>query len=243
MTTPPHPPGIAKVTFFAAFTLVVLGIAAGVCFFLLPFYGRTEAQFLQSEAMASYLGGQDNQAIAELSQAIQLDPKNAQSYSYRGLAYSHKEDYDPAISDFTQALQLDPQNEQVLFDCGYAYEKKTDFKDALDIYHKAVTFHPKSALAYNDYAWLLATCPQSEFRDGKKAVEYATKACDLSEWKDAPSLDTLAAADAEVGDFDGAVKWEIVAMASTGFSDNDAAGAKVRLALYQSHQPYHRNDE
>jgi Flp pilus assembly protein TadD len=244
MTTPhPNPAGIAKVTFFFAFALVVLGIAVGLSYLLLPLYEKFEAQVLLGEAMSGYLQGQDNHAVAELNQAIQLDPKNIQAYYYRGLIHAKKEDYDPAIADFNQALQLDPQNEQILFDCGLAYENKSDFKGALDIYNKAVTFHPKSALAYNDYAWLLATCPQADLRDGRKAVEYATKACTLSQWKDAPSLDTLAAADAEVGDFDSAVKWENVAMASAGFSENDAAGAKVRLALYQSHQPYHRADQ
>jgi tetratricopeptide (TPR) repeat protein len=244
MTTPhPNPQGIAKVTFFFAFTIIALGIAAGLCYVLIPFYAGIESRVLLGEGMSTYIQGQDNHAIAELNQAVALDPKNAQAFYYRGLTYSRKEDYDHAVADFNRAIQLNPQDEQVLYDCGLAYENKSDFKNALDIYNKAVTLHPQSALANNDYAWLLATCPQADIRDGKKAVEYATKACTLSNWKDAPSLDTLAAADAEVGDFNGAVKWEIVAMASSGFSENDAAGAKVRLALYQSHQPYHRADQ
>ena len=49
----------------------------------------------------------------------------------------------------------------------------------------------------NDLAWLLATAPDARFRDGPRAVEHATRACELSGWRDAAALDTLAAAYAE----------------------------------------------
>ena len=44
--------------------------------------------------------------------------------------------------------------------------------------------------------------------NGKQAVEYANKACDLTGWKNANYLSTLAAAYAEVGNFDEATKWQ-----------------------------------
>jgi hypothetical protein len=52
-------------------------------------------------------------------------------------------------------------------------------------------------------------------------------------------VDTLAAAYAEIGDYDNAIKWETKYLESLSLSPSDASDGQARLALYQSHQPYH----
>jgi tetratricopeptide (TPR) repeat protein len=115
------------------------------------------------------------------------------------------------------------------------FEKEGDYANEIDWYTKAIQLDKESPKAYNYLAWLLATCPKAEFRNGTKAVEQATKACELSEWKNMSIIDTLAAAYAESGDFDKAVKWESKVL--DAYPSNDSI--KTRLALYQKHQPYH----
>ena len=94
-------------------------------------------------------------------------------------------------------------------------------------------------IASNTLAWLLATCPEDRFRDGKKAVAAATRACELTRWKNAEVLDTLAAADAEAGDFDAAVKWQLKALGLMGKDDEPGRKAMdARLVLYRAKKPY-----
>ena len=59
----------------------------------------------------------------------------------------------------------------------------------------------------SNLAWLLATSDNQKVRDPKRAVELATHACELSEFKDWTCLNTLATCCAENQDIDAALKW------------------------------------
>ena len=88
-------------------------------------------------------------------------------------------------------------------------------------------------------SWILATCPDDSVRDGAKAVRYAIRACELTEWENAEYLDTLAAAYAEAGDFLAAVKWQKKAMQPLGESeDRTRTRFQSRLELYRAKKPY-----
>jgi SLT domain-containing protein len=52
-------------------------------------------------------------------------------------------------------------------------------------------------------------------------------------------IDTLAAAYAEAGDFNNAVKWETQFLAMQNIDAGNHSDAQDRLALYQAKQPYH----
>jgi len=183
--------------------------------------------------------GENDKAIADLSQAILLNPNDELAYANRSAAYSVKGEYDKVIADASQAIQLDPNLTKIYVCRGSAYSEKGDYDKAILDCSQAILLNPEFARAYNNFAWLMATCPQATFRDGRKAVEYATKACDLTQWKEPFTLGTLAAACAEAGDFENAVKWENQQLATPGLNASDIADAQKRLALYQARQPYH----
>jgi hypothetical protein len=76
-------------------------------------------------------------------------------------------------------------------------------------------------------------------RNGKQALQAATKACDLAEFKDADALESLAAAQAELGKFDEAVHSQTKAIAiMTAEKDETLADAQARLKLYKSRKPF-----
>ena len=49
------------------------------------------------------------EALAELSQAIQLDPNAAHAYNARGYVYLRQHDYQHALADFNDAIRLNPK--------------------------------------------------------------------------------------------------------------------------------------
>jgi Flp pilus assembly protein TadD len=93
----------------------------------------------------------------------------------------------------------------------------------------------------NNLAWLLAISPNEKLRNGKEAVELARRACELSDWKDPSFIGTMAAASAEVGNFDDAVKWQRKSL-ELGVPEIEVEQAHRRLKLYEQRKPFHENE-
>ena len=80
--------------------------------------------------------------------------------------------------------------------------------------------------------------PDPDVRNGQRARECATRACELTEWAEAGFLDTLATACAECGEFDDAIKWQEKAMEKLPADDADKqADYQSRLELYEQRKP------
>jgi tetratricopeptide (TPR) repeat protein len=120
---------------------------------------------------------------------------------------------------------------------GWLRAAKGEYDPAIADYTEAIRLDPGQATPFSSRAWLWATCPEARYRDGKRAVASATRACELSGWTDAYHLDTLAAASAEAGDFAKAVAHQRKANALYP-SDEDRRKGEARLALYQGGKPY-----
>lgn len=126
------------------------------------------------------LYSQDNrptQAIKIFDQVIKTNQDYWEAYRLRGDTRLGLGDHENAIKDFESALELAPEAEQ-----------------------------DRSGIL-NNLSWVLSTTPNDAIRDGKRALEYAIEACKLTDYKAPHILSTLAAAHAEVGEFDQAVEW------------------------------------
>ncbi len=184
--------------------------------------------------------GKLDAALDDFTEAIRIDPRLAMAYTNRGNVWQAKGEYDRALADYDEAIRLDRKGSWAVNNRGHAWGMKKDYARALADYDEAIRLHPKNPEPYNNRAWEWATCPNPQFRDGKKAVESARKACELSLWNDANHLGTLAAACAEAGDFDQAVTWELAAIKLPALDENEKKGRQERLALYRARKPYRR---
>ncbi len=172
-------------------------------------------------------------AISEYTDLIQLYPGDWKAYYSRAQVYTSVEDFDRAIADFTEGIRLQP-----VF-LGYylramAYRKKNDFAKTIADLSASCELFPQFAPAADALAWHFATCPVPELRNARKAIEYATKACQIAEWAEPGFIDTLAAAHAEAGDFTEAIRWQKRVMELV--SEKNAIGVKScreRIKLFE----------
>jgi tetratricopeptide (TPR) repeat protein len=149
-----------------------------------------------------------------------------------------QKDYDKAIADYTQAIRFDREDVLALVDRASAEHGKGDDARALADLTEAIRLKPDRSEALVARAWLLATSPSAKLRDGKQAVLDATKACKLTRDREAYPMGALAAALAERGDFEQAVKYQQRAQALYKSRD-DVAEGRERLELYKARAPYH----
>lgn len=105
-----------------------------------------------------------------------------------------------------------------------SHVRNGEYATAARVYEEAIQMKPESTdvsrsrarrWVQNNLAWLLATAPDSAVRDGARALALAEQ---LVAWRrdDAAYLDTFAAAYAELGRFDDAVKTQRAAVDRLG---------------------------
>jgi tetratricopeptide (TPR) repeat protein len=204
----------------------------------------TEAIRLDPKCVIAYSGrgairetrGEHDKAIEDYSEAIWLEPVAISAYYHRGLVWHSKKEYAKAIVDYNVVLRLDPRNVAAYNSRSLARRAMKEYSRAVADCDEAIGIAPDDPAAYDHRAWIWATCPDARQRDGKKAVESATKACELTGWKNAGYLATLAAACAEAGDFESALKWQTRANSLVSDPAERRTGAE-RLKLYQERKP------
>jgi tetratricopeptide (TPR) repeat protein len=193
-------------------------------------YARSARAWLNLRKLAA--------ALADSETAIRLDPACSLAYATRGCVWLDRGKLDVALADFDEAHRLDPRNALAHLGRGVVRESRKDYGNALADYDEANRLDPTMVLAHNGSAWIRATCPDASLRDGRKAVASATRACELTKWQVATLIDTLAAAYAEAGDFDAAVKWQ--AKANAMFPEgHEKTDGEACLKLYRARTAFH----
>ncbi len=175
-------------------------------------------------------------AIQDYTQAIRLAPKDASAYNSRGHAHYRLEHFREALDDYNLAVRIDPTNAAAYTNRGDAYADQGQYAEAAHDYRTAIKLSPKLGRAYQSAAWLMATCPAENFRNPALAIEAAEKAIALDGDSDYRYVETLAAAQANAGDFDAAAATQKKVLALAPPEQRQRATS--RLEEYHKGKPY-----
>jgi tetratricopeptide (TPR) repeat protein len=125
--------------------ILIIGVIIGVYVFMIP-----PTQSHVDKGITLYNAGAYEQAIAEFTKAIELDPNLAIAYYNRGLAYLKLEQYNQSLADFNKTIELKPDMGEAWSAKGVVLEKLGNYEGALDAYNKALQINPNDQIAKNN---------------------------------------------------------------------------------------------
>jgi Flp pilus assembly protein TadD len=137
-------------------------------------------------------------SLTDYAKAILLAPGNAWHRWDRASIYKALRQYDKAVADYSKGIELEPKNAWAWNNRAFTFQLLQQYDKAIGDLQKVAELE-NSAMAWNNLAWLLATCPEPKLRDPQRAVEFAKKAVELAP-KDGTIWNTLGAAHYRAGD-------------------------------------------
>ena len=199
----------------------------------------TAAWFRAELGRVLKLQGKLDEALECYDQALQLRPETSGPWNNKGVVLEQLGRLADAKACYRRAVELEPG--QLVYCLNLAYILYETGEEAAAAEQYRVAFHlnpdwPKPAMAE---AWRLATHADAQQRDGVQALRIAKIVCQATNYRSPQALDALAAAYAEKGKFEDAVKWERKVLELLPSDATKIADAvKQRLNLYERRQPF-----
>ena len=181
-------------------------------------------------------------AVEEFRTALRLRASERDADFQLGVALWQAGRAAEAVQHFRAYSARYPDDPRPYFQIGVMAQTSGDKESAIAAYRQAIERDPGSA-ALNNLAWMLATDPDPRYRNGLEAVRLAETLI-VRRGRIPTALDTLAAAYAETGDFERAVKAAEAGIRAAEVSEPKlAADIRARLELYRQHKPYRETHE
>jgi tetratricopeptide (TPR) repeat protein len=184
--------------------------------------------------------GRPADALKHYDRAIELKPTSAEAHNNRGVVLEALGRLGDALPSYRRAARLDP--EQVVYQCNlaYAHYETGNHEAAAAAYREAFEINPMWPRDALGEAWRRATHSDAAARNGKQALRLAEQVCQATNFRMAQALDVLAAAHAELGQFDKAVsrEKEVLTLLPPKRPPGLEKEIRERLQLYESGKPY-----
>jgi tetratricopeptide (TPR) repeat protein len=183
--------------------------------------------------------GKPQDALSELELAIKLKPDYVEARTNLGIVLAMSGRISGAIDEWEQAIRLDPRAAEAHSNLAFALSQTGEAREAISHYEEAIRLKPDYVNAQVGLARLLATLGPEHGGDPARAVTLASRACELTGYRVASHLDTLALSYAAAGRYDDAVKTETNAEQLALSSGQPELGRQfeANLARYRA---YHR---
>ena len=111
-----------------------------------------KAKALIQRGLDAYHAGQNDAALSALSEAIRLDPRNADIHVDRGNVWYVQQEYKQAITDFSEAIRLDPGCATAYGNRAFALNTLGDKDKAITDFNAAIRLQANFGRAYNGAA-------------------------------------------------------------------------------------------
>lgn len=190
--------------------------------------------------MLCFRSGKPDEAVAEWKRALHLNSGNTEAHRRLADRLIRMGRAAEALPYCEVVVQAQPEDAHARFALGEACLAAKRPEQAAASFKEALRLAPNAPECLNALAWVYATSPQAELRNGAEAVRLAERACTITRRQKAALLDTLAAAYAEAGRFEEAVKTaeELRALALSAHDTAAAETARQRSELYKAGKPY-----
>jgi len=100
------------------------------------------------QAMSAMKSGNIDKAINDFTEAINLNPKGASAYSFRGMAYGHSGKFDQGSKDYSKAIELNPNESSNYLQRGLCYIQLDQYEQSIKDFTEAIRLRPDYHLAY-----------------------------------------------------------------------------------------------
>lgn len=181
-----------------------------------------------------------SEAARHFALAVSIRPQHFDAHLGLGADLSRLGRADEAIEHLRAAARLRPDDPRPYKRLGSALAALGRYEEAIGHLRDGVRQLPHDASVADRLAWMLATCPQEQWRDAKEALRIAEAVCRRTNNAVPQALDTLAGALANLGRFEEAIAAAEQALQMATANDNRdlASEIEARLGRYRAGRPY-----